>query len=266
MCAPQNYPRLAPVPGKVSSVRSPCCWNVTDYKQYLERVWDVAKEVSLEIGKFVGDGLAERSFEAVPMAVSGPVLHVGGVAVLDVGMVAFAPLSAALSPCLKAYEISEMADGIFSLYDLLEQAKKHGGGKNDFHCNCGECAKNIKYMIDKGEWRVFHIALSVATVGVWWGAKKLQSGIKSSTQATSKKGEVSKALVAAAKSGCSVATVAIFLRMADKMGYETIDEKSDKKLAIKLKEKRQATKRKIFATVAAILYSEDGWQEFKELW
>jgi len=118
--------------------------------------------------------------------------------VAGVGMVTFAPLSAALSPWVKAYEISEMADGIFGLYDLLEQAKKSGNNPNQFHCHCGACAKNIQYMIDKGEWRVVHMALSVATAGVWWGIKTIHSAVKAG-KPTSKKREFSLARVRAAQ-------------------------------------------------------------------
>ena len=227
--------------------------NFENCKNYLDRAWDVVKEgahgVAEESANFIGDQFAERSFEAAGVAAEGAALRVAGVAVLGVGMITLAPLSKALSPWIKAYEISEMAEGIFGLYDLLELAKKSGGSRNQFQCHCGKCAKNLEYIIDKGEWRVFHMAMSVATLGVWWGAKKAHSAIKS-TQPTSKKGQVSKALVEAAEAGCSVATVAIFLRVVDKM--------SDKK--------RKQSKAKILATVAAIICSEDGWEEFKELW
>jgi hypothetical protein len=238
-------------------------------KNFLERAWGVVKEgaqeVAEESGKFIIDQVAERRFETVGIAAHGAAVHVAGVAVVGVGMLAVAPLSAVVGVWKNAYEVSEMAEGIFGLYDLLELAKKPSGRHDEFQCICTHCAKNIKYIIDKGEWRVLHIAVSVATLGVWWGAKKAHSAIKS-MQPTSKKCQVSKELVEAAKSGCSVATLTIFLRVADKMGFEAKDKKNDKKFDIKREEKRKATNKKTLATVAAIICSEDGWQEFKELW
>lgn len=220
-----------------------------NYKKYLDRAWDAAKESPEESVKFIGDQLAERSFETAGIAVKGAGLHVAGVAVVGVGMIAFAPLSAALSPWLKAYQLSQMTDGIFGLYDALEQAKKSDNNAMQFHCYCGACAKNIQYMIDKIEWRAFHSAAAVGTLSAWWFLKKAHSAIKA-CKPTSKKGEVSLALVKAAGSGCSVATAVIFMRVVDKMS----DTKS------------KAAQAKILSTVAAIICSEDGWEEFKELW
>lgn len=219
--------------------------------EHLKKQFEIAveglHEAAEEVGNFMLDQAAEKAFEATTMAAKGPALHAGGMAIVGVSMIALAPLSAALSPWIKAYKISSMAEGIFKLHDLAEHARKyrHFSSKT-YHCTCGHCADNIKYILDKSEWRVIHMALSVATVGLWYGIKKAHSGVKAlqNMNKASKKDRVSYDLVTSARGGCSAAVAAIFLRVAE----ET------------------KNKAKVAAHAIAILIADDGWLEFEELW
>lgn len=173
---------------------------------------------------------------------------VGGVAVGTT----IAPVGVALAPWIAAATIASQAGKIFSLYDIKDDVLKGGSPKVTYVCHCGQCAKNIGYIIDKKERNVGLVAVGVFTLGasavikgVHSLGKKVKSAVKSEMRPKEK---TCRDLIDSARDkGCTAAMATIFLLSGSWsfMGN------------------REA---KTMATAVAIVTSEDGWDKFKSLW
>lgn len=165
--------------------------------------------------------------------------------------VAFAPLGAVLAPWVGAAAIASQAGKIFALHDLRADALSRGGGAVTYRCNCGNCAKNIKYIIDKKERNVGLVAVGVATVGISSIFKSMHSigkKVKSAVMGEQRPKELTcRGLIESSRGGCTAAMASIFLLSGSwsMFGNRDVDT---------------------MATAVAIMTSEDGWEKFQSLW
>lgn len=163
-----------------------------------------------------------------------------------------APISAALAPWIGAATIASQAGKIFSLHDIKADALKKGTtSKVAYKCHCGNCAKNIGYILDKKERNVALVAVGVATFGISALVKTAHSigkKVKSKIMGEQRPKEMTcRGLVESARGGCTTAMATIFLlsgswSLFGKRDYETM------------------------ATAVAIITSEDGWDKLQSLW
>ncbi|MGH7102970.1 MAG: hypothetical protein ACREFJ_11300 [Acetobacteraceae bacterium] len=165
--------------------------------------------------------------------------------------ISIAPIGAAIGPWIAAATIATQAGKIFDLHDLKADAARGGGQATDYSCACGNCAKNIGYIIDKKERNVGIIAVSVFTLGVAAIVKGIHSIGKSvyskAAGDTRPKEKTCRDLIASARRGCTAAMGTIFLLS----GSWSLTGSRDSKA---------------MATAVAIITSEDGWEKFKGLW
>lgn len=129
--------------------------------------------------------------------------------------VTIAPLGAALSAWIGITTVAVQAGKVFDLYTLRDDARSTIRNRTTYYCECGKCAGNIQYIIDKKERNVGVVALSVGTLGVVGigkmfhsVGKKLKSKIMGETRP---KERVSREIVASARGGCLAAMGTIFL-------------------------------------------------------
>lgn len=176
-----------------------------------------------------------------------------GVTLAAVGPVGLtiAPIGAVLAPWIAAAVVASQASQIFSLHDLKDDAAKGGGSAVSYGCRCGQCARNIQYVVDKKERNVGLVAIGVGTLGVSAIVKGLHSLGKKLYSAA--KGEerpkerVSKAIVELARAGCTAAMAVIFLLSGS--WWQMGDRNA-----------------RTMATAVATMTSEDGWAHFKGCW
>ena len=165
--------------------------------------------------------------------------------------VTIAPIGAAIGPWLAAATIASQAGKIFSLYDLKDDAARSSNGLTDYKCKCGNCAKNITYIIDKKERNVGIIAVSVFTLGavaIGKGIHSIGKSVYSKLAGDMRpKEKTCRDLVSSARSGCTAAMGAIFLLSG----------------SWSLTGSRES---ETMATAVAIITSEDGWEKLKTLW
>jgi hypothetical protein len=165
--------------------------------------------------------------------------------------VTIAPIGAAIGPWLAAATIASQAGKIFSLYDLKDDAARSSNGLTDYKCKCGNCAKNITYIIDKKERNVGIVAVSVFTLGVVAIGKGIHSIGKSVYSKLAgdmrPKEKTCRDLVSSARSGCTAAMGAIFLLSG----------------SWSLTGSRES---ETMATAVANITTEDGWEKLKTLW
>lgn len=176
-----------------------------------------------------------------------------GLQVVGIGAVGItlAPIGAALAPWIGAAMVASQAGKIFDLYDLRDDALKGGNSPVLYRCGCGNCGKNIQYIIDKKERNVALVAVGVGTLGVsaiFKGfhslGKKLYSAAKSETRP---KAKVSQDLVESARGGCTAAMGVIFLLS----GSWSLTGPRDAQTMV---------------TAVAIMTSSDGWEKLKSNW
>lgn len=165
---------------------------------------------------------------------------VGGVALISFGAV--------LAPWIAVADIARQSGTIFELHDLKEHAAgKHPSTSNvRYHCQCGKCFDNIKYVVDKKERNVGRMAVGVFTFGVSAVFTSIYS-IGKSFQSGRPKELVSRGLVESARSGCTTAIAAIFL-MSGNWEFMRGGNAGTMQRAI------------------AIITSEDGWEVLKSEW
>lgn len=179
-------------------------------------------------------------------------LHVGA----TVGGVAIgttlAPIGAALAPWIAAATVASQAGKIFSLHDIKEDVLKGGSPKVTYVCNCGQCAKNIGYIIDKKERNVGLVAVGVFTLGasavikgVHSLGKKVKSALKSEMRPKEK--TCRDLIESAREKGCTAAIATIFLLSGS---WSFMGNRETKTMA----------------TAVAIMTSEDGWDRLKSQW
>lgn len=223
---------------------------------YQERLcmgkWDKFANVSKSIMSKLGPAALQSGVTqgAASLGVSSGA-HIGfQIGAVSVGT-AFAPVGVALAPWIGAATIASQAGKIFSLHDLKADALKSGSSPVNYTCNCGNCAKSIKYVLDKKERDVALVAIGVATVGVSAIFKAVHSMGKSVTSAI--KGEqrpkelTCRALIDSARGGCTVAMATIFL-LSGSWSFTGNRDAST------------------MATAVAIMTSKDGWEKLKTLW
>lgn len=159
--------------------------------------------------------------------------------------VAFIPFGLVLAPWIGAAKVVQKSGTIFDLYDVLESYKK--GSVGSYKCNCGNCEKNIQYVIDKKERNVARIAIGVGTIGVSSIFTTINS-IGKSFQSGRPKEMTSTGLVDSARdNGCTTAMATIFLLSGRWYHMKNADVKT-------------------LNTAIAIITSEDGWKELKSRW
>lgn len=154
-------------------------------------LWAAAKQ----IGK---TGTSSGAQNAVTMA--------SGVGHVTVAGTAFFPIGSALAPWIGAAMIAGQADGIYSLHDLRDMAKKD----SKYPCSCGKCAEGLQYVIDKKEIKIAIEAVSIFTAGVPALATGLNS-MRKSFQSNRPKERYSKQFIESAESECLNAMAAIML-------------------------------------------------------
>jgi len=163
----------------------------------------------------------------------------------------FAPIGIALSPWIAAATIASQTGKVFGLHDLKADALKKGGSKVNYSCHCGNCAKNIGYIIDKKERNVALVAVGVATIGVsaiFKAAHSIGKKVKSKIVGEQRPKELTcRALIDSARGGCTSAMAAIFLLSGSWTMFGQRDVKT-------------------MATAVAIMTSEDGWEKLRTLW
>lgn len=165
--------------------------------------------------------------------------------------VTIAPIGAAIGPWIAAATIATQAGKIFDLYDLKDDAARGGGHATDYKCVCGNCARNIAYIIDKKERNVGIVAVSVFTLGVAAIGKGIHSFGKYAysklTGDMRPKEKTCRDLVTSARGSCTAAMGTIFLLS----GSWSLTGSRDSET---------------MATAVAIITSDDGWEKLKTLW
>jgi len=179
-------------------------------------------------------------------------LPVAGVQVAGISAgIAIAPIGAALAPWIGAAIVASQAGKIFSLHDIKADALKGGNREVAYRCGCGNCAKNVGYIIDKKERNVALVAVGVATLGasaILKGfhsiGKKLKSAVLKETRP---KEQTCRDLIISARAGCTTAMATIFLLSGSWSFMGDRDKET-------------------MATAVAIMTSEDGWEKLRSLW
>ncbi len=143
----------------------------------------------------------------VTAAVAAPTLSV------SVGMASITlfPLGAALGPWLAAVAIASKAESIFGLHDMRTNAK----GNGPFRCTCGQCVKNLTYVIDRKENNTAVLAVGVFTAGLAIIADRLNS-VRKSFQKGRQKDVICTSLVEGARGGCICAIASVVLIREEK--------------------------------------------------
>jgi hypothetical protein len=163
---------------------------------------------------------------------------------VGIGSIALFPLGAALGPWFGALAIGMRANGIFALHDLRSSAS--GRGDLAYSCSCGNCVKNLTYVIDRKETNAAILAIGIFTAGLAIVADRVYSMAKS-FQKNRPKEQICKSLVDGARGGCICAIASIMMIC----GEWKQNEKADTALA---------------AEAIAIIWSSDGPLRLKSKW
>lgn len=174
------------------------------------------------------------------MASGATVFTVG----VGIGSVALFPLGAALGPWLAALAIGSKADGIFALHDLKVSAARKG--EVNYTCSCGNCVKNLTYVIDRKENNVAIIAVGVFTAGIAIIADRLNS-IRKSFQKNRPKEQICRSFIEGARGGC-ICAIASIMTICGKWGEDWVEN------------------RKLGTEAVAIICSSNGHERLKSKW
>ena len=211
---------------------------IVEHGKTIKNKWYSYKGMKASLDRSAGDILmkvASTGAQAVLTAAAG----------VATGM-AFISFGAVLTPWIAAADVVRRSGDIFELHDL----KDHAAGKDmaglKYHCHCGKCAENIKYVVDKKERNVARIAVGVATVGVSAFFNSIYS-IGKSFQSGRPKETVSKGLVDSSRKGCTTAIATVFLLSGD---WQML----------------RGGNAGIMRRALAIITAEDGWKELKSAW
>lgn len=222
---------------------------IVEQGQLCHGVWgkfsSVMKSLMLKLGPMAAQTGVTQAASAAGVTSGLQVVAVGAASVT------LAPIGAALAPWIGAAMIASQAGKIFDLYDLRDDAVKSTKSPTRYGCGCGNCVKNIQYIIDKKERNVALVAVGVGTLGVsaiFKGfhslGKKIYSAAKSEMRPKEK---VSRDLVDSARGGCTAAMGVVFLLS----GSWSLTGPRDAET---------------MATAVAIMTSSDGWEKLKSNW
>ena len=163
---------------------------------------------------------------------------------VGVGSIALFPLGAALGPWLAAAAIARQASGIFALHDLKQSAS--ASGDIAYTCTCGNCVKNLTYVIDRKEANAAIMAVGVFTGGLAIIADRLNS-IRKSFQKNRPKEQICRSIIEGARGECICAIATIMMIC----GGWSNDAKKDGELTVE---------------TVAIIWSSDGHVRLKSKW
>ena len=163
---------------------------------------------------------------------------------VGIGSIALFPLGSALGPWFGALAIGLQANGIFALHDLRSSAS--GQGDIAYSCSCGNCVKNLTYVIDRKETNAAILAIGIFTAGLAIIADRINS-VRKSFQKNRPKEQICKSFVDGARGGCICAIASIMMIC----GEWKQDEKADAALATE---------------AIAIIWSSDGPLRLKSKW
>jgi hypothetical protein len=211
-------------------------YTVKGMTQSLERASGKIASTVVGSGAKTGIGLASGTGAALAGATG---ITVGALSLTII------PFGAVLAPWIAVADILRLAGDIFELHDLKDDAAK-GASSARYKCVCTKCAANIKYVVDKKERNVGRIAIGVGTVGVSAIFTSAHSIIKK-FQSGRPKELVSKALVDAARGGCTAAMAAVFLMCGNWVFL-------------------RGGNAGIMRRAIAIITAEDGWSVLKSEW
>ncbi|MEP9379111.1 hypothetical protein ABLE91_20530 [Aquabacter sp. CN5-332] len=237
-------------------------WPEADQRRELARLRDgappqVNKPLSDKAGTWARKGVQVAVSKGIPAA--GNAAFHGGIRLTETVNLAghavsvgttLAPMGAVFSAWISMATVAVQAGKVFDLYTLRDDARSHRHSATTYSCDCGRCADNIQYIIDKKERNVGIVAVSVATVGiVGLGkilhsvGKKLKSKIMGETRP---KERVCREMVESGRNGCLAAMGAIFLLSGSwTQGYR--DQKT-------------------MEAAVLTLTAKDGWDKFKDNW
>lgn len=161
---------------------------------------------------------------------------------VGIGSITLFPLGAALGPWLGALAIGITANGIFALHDLRNAATE----KTGYPCSCGNCKKNLTYVIDRKENNTAIKAVSIFTVGLPLIADRIWS-VRKYFRKESPKENVCISIVEGARGGCVCAIATVMMLC----GEWKQNEKADAALVV---------------DAVAIIWSSDGHKQLKTKW
>jgi|GEM_PF-6056094 len=78
------------------------------------------------------------------------------------GLSGISPVTMALTPWLSAMEVAAIGKTTYNLWDILQQPSSVGSISK---CSCGQCDKNLHFIIDRYEQKAALIAVSASVVG-----------------------------------------------------------------------------------------------------
>lgn len=191
--------------------------------------------------------LEKAALSAVGSAVNKGLTSAGVQSGLHIG-VSLGGMSSAVSAWTSAALVAVQASKVFSLYDILDDAQGARSRKMAYECRCGECAKNIKYIIEKKERNVAIVGLGVATLGAVSIGKTIHSIGKKLFFSSEPRPKqlVSEGIVRSAKGGCTTAMATVFLLAGSwRQGYRDKDT---------------------MVTAVKTLTEAEGWERFKSSW
>jgi len=200
-----------------------------------------AKEKLLKYSKTLAITAAQSAIQHGVTVVSGAAVTMVGV---GVGSIALFPLGAALGPWFVAAAVASKASGIFKLYDLKDSAA--GNGDFAYSCTCGNCEKNLTYVIDRKETNFAIMAVGAATGGLAIIVDRLNS-VRKSFQKNRPKEQICRSIVLGARGKCICAIATIMMLCG---GWNN-DEKKDRELTVE---------------TVAIIFSSDGHDRLKSKW
>ena len=181
--------------------------------QVMDSAIPLAKKAMAPASAIVQSGVSHAASIAGHVPTALHVGAVGGTSVVSVGGV-----GAAVGPALTAGAIALTADKYIALCDL--KACAEGDYENVdvpylYSCDCGQCAKNLDYIIAKEQGWMGCKALGAATFGFTALGKvvfELAKGPVIRAQGRERQShQVSKSIVASAKARCEVAIATVFL-------------------------------------------------------
>lgn len=211
---------------------------VVEHGKLIKDKWYTYKGMKASLDRSAGDLILKAASTGTQTALTAA----AGVAT---GM-AFISFGAVLTPWIAAADIVRRSSDIFELHDLEEHAAAKDKSAVKYRCQCGKCAENIKYVVDKKERNVARIAVGVATVGVSAVLNSIYS-IGKSFQSGRPKEMVSKGLVESSRKGCTTAIATVFLLSDDW-------------------QRLRGGNAGIMRRAIAIITAEDGWKELKSAW
>lgn len=211
---------------------------VVEHGKLIKDKWYTYKGMKASLDRSAGDLILKAASTGTQTALTAA----AGVAT---GM-AFISFGAVLTPWIAAADIVRRSSDIFELHDLKEHAAAKDKSAVKYRCQCGKCAENIKYVVDKKERNVARIAVGVATVGVSAVLNSIYS-IGKSFQSGRPKEMVSKGLVESSRQGCTTAIATVFLLSDDW-------------------QRLRGGNAGIMRRAIAIITAEDGWKELKSAW